>query len=284
MASNKVRYGLNKLYWAKITGYDKNDVPIYATPKRLPGAVALTLDKNGDDSYFYADNIKYYKLSNNTGYDGNLEVALIPDDFRTEILGEFYDNNGNLVESSAGSTAEFALLFEFEGNVKKIRHCLLRCTASRPNLEGNTLEEDKEVQTETIPITASPLESGLVKYRSSDDTTSEAFTTWYDKVVMPEYKPGKVTFSPEDGTEISKGDTVTLSCSTPGAEIKYFVSQAASTSGINAYHSTYESPIVASYDTGLWVHAYAVMYDADGNEVKGESTSATYTIKAEAQS
>lgn len=46
---NKVKFGLNKVYWAKITGYDEDGVPQYAAPVRLPGAVSLSLDTNGEN-------------------------------------------------------------------------------------------------------------------------------------------------------------------------------------------------------------------------------------------
>ena len=41
MEKNKVKFGLNKVHWAKITGYDEDGMPIYAAPVRLPGAVDL---------------------------------------------------------------------------------------------------------------------------------------------------------------------------------------------------------------------------------------------------
>ena len=49
---NKVKFGLNKVYWAKITGYDEDGVPQYATPVRLPGAVSLSIDANGETERF----------------------------------------------------------------------------------------------------------------------------------------------------------------------------------------------------------------------------------------
>ena len=119
---NKVKFGLNKVYWAKITGYDEDGTPQYAAPVRLPGAVSLSIDANGETEPFYADNCVYYLCNNNSGYEGDLEVALIPTDFATEILGEKLDAKGVLVEKSDAEVAEFALFFEFEGDKKKIRH------------------------------------------------------------------------------------------------------------------------------------------------------------------
>ena len=45
----------------------------------LPGSVSLSLDANGEPENFYADGIAYYVINNNMGYDGDLELALIPD-------------------------------------------------------------------------------------------------------------------------------------------------------------------------------------------------------------
>ena len=48
----------------------------------LPGSVSLSLDANGEPENFYADGIAYYVINNNMGYDGDLELALIPGTYR----------------------------------------------------------------------------------------------------------------------------------------------------------------------------------------------------------
>ena len=55
------------------------------------------------------------------------------------------DNNEVLVENAHSETAAFALLFEFDGDIRKIRHVLYNCSASRPKIEGKTNEESREV-------------------------------------------------------------------------------------------------------------------------------------------
>lgn len=85
LKKNKVKFGLNKVHWAKITGWSDDGVPTFATPVRLPGAVSLSIDANGENENFYADDTVYYVINNNAGYTGDLEVALITTDFATEI-------------------------------------------------------------------------------------------------------------------------------------------------------------------------------------------------------
>ena len=167
-----------------ITVDDDGEVT-FGTPVAMPGAVSLSLEPNGEPSNFYADGYAYYTISNNMGYEGDLELAMVPESFRTDVLKESLDDNSVLVESANVETANFALLFEFDGDVKKIRHVLYNCSAARPNIESATNEEEIEVQTETLAITAAPLANGYVKARTGDSTTDTVYTGWYTSVYMP---------------------------------------------------------------------------------------------------
>ena len=64
LQKNKVKFGLNKVHWAKITAWSEDGVPTFATPVRLPGAVSLSIDANGENDNFYADNTVYYVINN----------------------------------------------------------------------------------------------------------------------------------------------------------------------------------------------------------------------------
>ena len=181
---NKVKFNICSVHYALITVDDDGDVT-FGTPVAMPGAVSLSLEPNGEPSNFYADGYAYYTISNNMGYEGDLELAMVPESFRTDVLKESLDDNSVLVESANVETANFALLFEFDGDVKKIRHVLYNCSAARPNIESTTNEEEIEVQTETLAITAAPLANGYVKARTGDSTTDTVYTGWYTSVYMP---------------------------------------------------------------------------------------------------
>ena len=181
---NKVKFNICNVHYALITVDDEGEVT-FGTPVAMPGAVSLSLEPNGEPSNFYADGYAYYTISNNMGYEGDLELAMVPESFRTDVLKESLDDNSVLVESANVETANFALLFEFDGDVKKIRHVLYNCSAARPNIESATNEEEIEVQTETLAITAAPLANGYVKARTGDSTTDTVYTGWYTSVYMP---------------------------------------------------------------------------------------------------
>ena len=182
--NNKVKFNLKNTHYALLTVSEEGEVS-YATPVPMPGAVSISLDANGEPENFYADGVAYYVINNNMGYDGDLELAMIPESFRTDVLKEKLDDKGVLIENSEVELASFALLFEFDGDQKHIRHVLYNCSASRPGIEGKTNEDSKEVQTETLAIKAAPLANGMVKAKTGNTTDATAYNDWYKAVYMP---------------------------------------------------------------------------------------------------
>lgn len=181
---NKIKYGLKNVHAAIQTETD--GVYTYATPVAIPGAVSLSLEAQGEASPFYADDCEYYVSAGNNGYSGDLEIALIPEWFRTDILQETKDSNGVLVETSDGKEAvKFALLFEFAGDVKAVRHVMYNCTVARPAVGSQTKEENIEPQTESLTITSKPRTDGLVKSKTGDTTATATYEGWYTDVYVP---------------------------------------------------------------------------------------------------
>ena len=181
---NKVKYNLKNAHYAVITVGEDGAVK-YGTLVPMPGSVSLSLDANGEPENFYADGGVYYVINNNTGYEGDLELALIPESFRTDILKEELDEKGVLIENSEVELGTFALLFEFDGDQKHIRHVMYNCSASRPGIEGKTNEDKKEVQTEKLTINAVPLPNGMVKAKTGNTTDATTYADWYKAVYMP---------------------------------------------------------------------------------------------------
>lgn len=184
--SNKIKYNLKNVH-AAIQTRDGSGGYSYATPVPIPGAVNLSMEAQGETSPFYADGIVYFRSVSNNGYSGDLEIALIPDWFREQILKEVKDNNGVLIESNNDvSPVYFALLFEFDGDEKAIRHVLYNCSvSSRPTVASQTKEENIEPGTETLSLSADAREDGLIKARTGDDTNNTAYNTWYSSVYTP---------------------------------------------------------------------------------------------------
>lgn len=182
--ANKVKFNLKNAHYALLT-LGEDGTATYGTPVPMPGSVSISLDANGEPENFYADGVAYYVINNNMGYDGDLELAMIPESFRTDVLREQLDSKGVLIENADAELAAFALLFEFDGDQKHIRHVLYNCSASRPGIEGKTNEDSKEVQTETLTVKATPLSNGVVKAKTGNTTDATVYANWYKAVYMP---------------------------------------------------------------------------------------------------
>lgn len=188
---NKIKFNLKNVHIAILSQSDEGAFT-YATPVALPGAVSLSLDSEGETNPFYADGIVYFRSTTNNGYSGDLEIALITDWFRENVLKEKKDAKGVFIETNDDiSPVYFALLFEFDGDQHAIRHVLYNCTvSSRPTVESQTKEDSIEPGTETLSISADPREDGLVKARSGDDTDDEVYKGWYESVYVPAVPAG----------------------------------------------------------------------------------------------
>lgn len=200
---NKVKYNIKNVYVAKQTEETTEEGATtysYETPKHIPGAVSISLDAQGEISKFYADGVTYFTASANNGYEGDLEMALIPDWFRTEILNETLDTNKVLVENANAVTNPFALLFEFDGDVKSVRRCMYNCTCTRPSVASETKEETVDPGTETLTITNSPRADGTVKTQTGTETTEKTYNDWYKKV----YEPGAATQMIQEKAAVQK--------------------------------------------------------------------------------
>ena len=182
----RIRYGLKNLYYATATDDGLGNLT-YATPVQLPGAKSISLTAAGDSLDEYADDVRWFHLDSNMGYDGTLEFedTAAADTFQKTVLGQTTDTKDVIWESSDDKPIEFALMGEFSlagGNTETgKRFALLRCVISRPELTGSTKENAITVQTNTVNISALPrINDTLVK--AVADSDSAAYSGWFSAV------------------------------------------------------------------------------------------------------
>lgn len=182
----KIKYGLKSVFYATCS-IGTDGTATYGTPVAFPGAVSISLDAQGDMTNFYADDIVYWAGANNNGYEGDLEMALITDDFREDILGEAADSKDVHVETVNANPQHFALLFEFTEDTGARRHVFYNCIATRPSVAGSTKNEGIEPQTESVNIRAmsvynSVLQKDVVKATAGSSADSTTYAGWYSAV------------------------------------------------------------------------------------------------------
>ena len=187
--TNKIKYGIKNVTFFPAT-IAADGSATYGEAIPVPGAVSLSLDQQGETTPFYADNIVYYTSVANNGYEGDLEVAKIPDAVLTGILGYVEDTNKVLVEDANATVVHFAMAFQFEGDVHAKRHILYNCTMNRPSVAGSTKEESIEPQTETVTITATTiynatLDKDIVKASATQADSATQYAAWFTTAYQP---------------------------------------------------------------------------------------------------
>lgn len=160
----------------------KQEGGIYDTPIKLPGAVSLSLEQQGELTPFYADGIKYYVAASNDGYQGDLEMALITDEFREKILGETKDTNGVLIENSNVEAKEFALGFQIDGDTEPTLFWFYNCTATRPNVEAKTTSDSKEPDADKLAVSCAASADGTVRAKTTKESYEKAKAKWFTEV------------------------------------------------------------------------------------------------------
>ena len=179
MSKNKVKFGLSNVHIFPIE--DETDGKLkYGPAIVFRGAVNLSLDAEGDSNDFYADDYKYWNMFANNGYSGDLEMALITDEFKTKILGYEEDKNGAIIENVNAKAKSFAMAFEFKGDKNKTRRLYYNVSASRPSDSHATTTESIEPETETVSITAMARpDTGDITVKIEEGQAG--YDTFYDK-------------------------------------------------------------------------------------------------------
>ena len=182
MPENKVTFGLKNVHYAPIT--EEAGVITYGTPTAIPGGVDISLEPRGDMTEFYADDTLYYSAANNQGYDGTLNIANIPESFAVDCLGEVKDESDLVLTEKANAVGKpFALMFEFDGDAKAIRHVLYNCSANRPTVASATKTNAKEPNVNELAFVAGPRGTDLaVKTKTTATTPEPIYKAWYDEV------------------------------------------------------------------------------------------------------
>ena len=150
----KVQFGFKNVHVAKLT--ESNGAITYGTPFSMLGGVNFTADPEGNTNPFYADDSEFYTSTAKNGYTGSLEIANVPDEFLTDIMGMTQDSNGAIVESGEDKESRFALMCEVNGDPTKSRVVFYDCLATRPKIDYSTTEENVEVKTVTMDLKMKP--------------------------------------------------------------------------------------------------------------------------------
>lgn len=192
--ANKVVFGLKNVHYAVWNEPVGNTEGSYSTPVAVPGAVNLSLTREGDENKFYADDVVYFATETNAGYTADLELAYAPASMLKALAGYLEDANHVILEDSDAVGKSFALLFEVTSNESNDRFVFYNCTLSRPENEASTKTDATEPNTQQLSLVIGSREfpygtnvtKNFVKGFVSNDTAgATAYASWFTAVQTP---------------------------------------------------------------------------------------------------
>lgn len=209
----KIKYGLKNVHYAIVTETTNATTgkvtSSYGPVKAWKGAVNISLDSQGEDTQFYADDGAYFTLTSNNGYQGDFESALIPEDVNISALGQEKDANGVVIETSNDVKNYIALMFEFQMDKSGRRYVFYRCSLTRPSVASQTKADTVEPQTDTITLTATPRPDDDNMVKAYTDKGSQAYSGWYDQVYTGGASVPMIDIQPQSVT-LGDGESVEL--------------------------------------------------------------------------
>lgn len=191
-----ITVGLDMIYYAILQeDTDTVDTPAaYSTPKRIPGAISLTITPNVNSSTLYADDQAAETDTNLGDIAFSMNVKDLPNEVLADLLGHKLDSRGGLVRSKDDVAPYVAIGYRRRKSNGEYRYIWNYKGRFQPETqEANTKTDTPSFQTPTITATFLPRTyDGLWQYVvNSDDegVDPEMIATWFNEVVEPDFNP-----------------------------------------------------------------------------------------------
>ena len=176
--ANKVEFGISQLHVGTYT-VDENDNVTLGSPYHQKGAVSFSPEEQSELNTFYADNISYWSGYSGGSFEGDLEVAMFDDNFKTQFLGYKQLTDGGLAIVKNTKKPAVYIAFQVEGDAESRRVILFNAKLGGITREFATVEENIEPVTETCPVTVTgDLVTGvsMASYKPGDAGYDDLFS------------------------------------------------------------------------------------------------------------
>ena len=177
--ANKVMFGVSNLHVGLYNVSTSGSVTL-GTPYARPGTVKISMEPQSDENKFYADNVTYWSGYSDNGYEGEIENALFPDDFKTKFMNYKALADGGIAQVKGEQNKKVYIAFQSEGDDKARRGIFYNVTLGQITREYNTTEDTIEPATATLPFTVNgDNKTGIVRaaYTSGSAVYTTIFTT-----------------------------------------------------------------------------------------------------------
>lgn len=179
---SKVQFGISELHvgtYTETTTTQGTTVTL-GTPYHQKGAVSFSPEVESNQNDFYADNIVYWSGYSGGKIEGDLEVAMFDDTFKTQFLGYKTLTSGGLANVKNPTKPNVYIAFQTETDGTPIRVILYNCALGNISRTYETIGEQKEPKTATLPVTCTGDNTTgvtMATFKQGDTGYATLFTT-----------------------------------------------------------------------------------------------------------
>lgn len=213
----KVKFGLKNVHVFPMTEQTDSETGAitmsYGSAIAIPGAVNLSLDVSEDtpDPFYADDGVYYVPAGASSGYSGNLEVALMPDEVKLQLMTFIKDAAEVMIELKEATAKLFGMTFEIASDAKARKLVYYKCQFGRINLSASTNTSSKTPATDTAPLTVLPTSQlfdlgdgnaiSVVSGYSTPDTDSTVYNNWHSSIHTPTAFLNSLTVAPDSQSD-----------------------------------------------------------------------------------
>lgn len=178
----KVQFGISELHvgtYTEVTTTSGTTITL-GTPYHQPGAVGFSPEVSSDNNDFYADNIIYWSGYSGGKIEGDLEVAMFDDNFKKNFLGYKALTSGGLANVKNPTKPSVYIAFQTETDGTPLRVILYNCSLGNISRSYETIGENKEPKTATLPVTCVGCSTNgvtMATFKQGDSGYSSVFTS-----------------------------------------------------------------------------------------------------------
>lgn len=175
--ANKVEFGISNLYVGTYTV--SNGTVTLGTPYHQEGAVSFSPEEQSEANNFYADNVIYWSGYSGGTFEGDLEVAMFDDAFKTQFLGYITLADGGIANVKNPTKPACYIAFQVEGDSESRRVIMYNVQFGGISREYATTEDTITPVTETLSVTVAGDNAtgiSMVSYGPESSSYSTLFT------------------------------------------------------------------------------------------------------------
>lgn len=185
----KVQFGLSNLYYFDVA--ESNGVYTFGVPKQILGSKKMKLSFDSKETKEYADNSLWYYLSKVTSANVDVDVEVLPDEFKLKYMPYRKSDSGALQYDLSKNPGNFGLIFQVDTDEQPIKYIIWNNRVNgESDQEHSTNEEEVSLFNPSFSTVAMAINTsdGKILFGYYDSTDTNYATLFTKAPTLPTFE------------------------------------------------------------------------------------------------